>query len=193
VKFYNAIDSVTDYGFCCHINAYLNFVNPKTKGLIPDDYTAEDYLTVPPGATNGIQGGIQFILDTEAFDYAYWERASSGFRISLTDPRDKPIINQNSIFVAPGETVVTMKLKKICLLLKTKKKNSVVDKLFRLGYLAKVVRKYGGSLYLCFIAFMTKFFYWGTLEIHHLHPPQLGASRQTDYIILVKTNHYLLV
>jgi hypothetical protein len=103
VKFYNAIDdSVTDYGYCCHVNAYLNFINPKTKNLDPNDFSPQDYLTVPKGATNGIQGGIQFILDTESYDNAYWGKASAGFRISLTDPRDKPIINQNSIFVAPG-------------------------------------------------------------------------------------------
>ena len=57
---------------------------------------------MPKGSTNGLRGGIKVILDAEVFDSAYSGRGSSGFRIALTDPRDKPIMNQNSIFIAPG-------------------------------------------------------------------------------------------
>ena len=65
-------------------------------------FWGQDYLSVPTGSTNGIRGGVILTLDTEAFDYAYNARASSGFRIALVDPRDKPIMNQNSILISPG-------------------------------------------------------------------------------------------
>ncbi len=100
--FYKPIEDITDYGFCCHINVYLNFMNPKTAKIDSADYTGEDYLTVPKGARNGIRGGVQLILDVESFDYAYVNRGATGFRLSLTDPRDKPLMNQDSIYISPG-------------------------------------------------------------------------------------------
>ena len=106
--FYKAIENdVTDYGDCCQINVHLNFINPKTVAIDSDEYTAEDYLSVPPGSTNGVQGGLQIILDSEAFDYYHWTRGSSGFRLSLTDPRDKPIMNQDSFFIATGGILIS--------------------------------------------------------------------------------------
>ncbi len=100
--FYKPIEDITDYGFCCHINVYLNFVNPKTANIDSADYSAEDYLSVPEGARNGIMGGVELTLDVESFDYAYIRRGATGFRMSLTDPRDKPLMNQDSIYVSPG-------------------------------------------------------------------------------------------
>lgn len=106
-KFYTAIDyDTTDYGYCCQINPYLNFLNPKTVLLDGNDFTSEDYLSVPKGSTNGIQGGLKFILDAETFNYAYLARGESGFRLSLTDPRDKPIINQNSFYISTGDKLM---------------------------------------------------------------------------------------
>jgi hypothetical protein len=77
-------------------------MNPKTEKIDSADYTGEDYLTVPKGARNGIRGGVQLILDVESFDYAYVKRGATGFRLSLTDPRDKPLMNQDSIYISPG-------------------------------------------------------------------------------------------
>ncbi len=37
-KFFNPIEDLTDYGYCCHINAHLSFVNPKTANMDPNDY-----------------------------------------------------------------------------------------------------------------------------------------------------------
>ena len=70
-------------------------------------FSGNDYLSVPKGSTNGLRGGLKVILDAEVFDSAYSARGSSGFRIALTDPRDKPIMNQNSIFIAPGKMIVS--------------------------------------------------------------------------------------
>ena len=47
-------------------------------------------------------GGVQLILDVESFDYAYVNRGATGFRMSLTDPRDKPLMNQESVYISPG-------------------------------------------------------------------------------------------
>ena len=42
-------------------------------------------------------------------DYAYFSRGAKGFRIAITDSRDKPIVEQNGFLVAPGsETLIAM-------------------------------------------------------------------------------------
>jgi hypothetical protein len=46
---------MTDYGNCCQINAFLNFVNPTTRTTEPAEYAAKDILSVPAGSTNGVQ------------------------------------------------------------------------------------------------------------------------------------------
>ena len=102
-KFYKGIETdITDYGHCCQINAYLNFIDPNTVNIDSEHYTANDYLSVPKGSTNGIRGGLKLTLDAETFDYAYWARGESGFRVSLADPRNKPIVNQQSFYIPPG-------------------------------------------------------------------------------------------
>jgi hypothetical protein len=34
--------------------------------------SSEDYSSIPNGAKNGIMGGLEILLDAEAFDYSYW-------------------------------------------------------------------------------------------------------------------------
>ena len=38
----------------------------------------------------------------ESFDYAYFPRGSRGFKVALSDARDKAVINQEGYYVAPG-------------------------------------------------------------------------------------------
>ena len=51
---------------------------------------------------NGENKGLKVILDTEAYDYAYFPRASKGFKISLADARDKAVVNQDGYYISPG-------------------------------------------------------------------------------------------
>ena len=102
-KFYDAYKSSTDYGACCLITPFLDFQNPKTKDVHPSNYTGEDFISIPKGATrNGIKNGLKVILDVENYDYAYFERGAKGFRAVVGDARDKAVINQNGFYIAAG-------------------------------------------------------------------------------------------
>ncbi len=48
--FYDAKFEVTDFGACCAILPYLNFVNPETAKLSPDEYTGEQWHYQKKGA-----------------------------------------------------------------------------------------------------------------------------------------------
>ena len=101
--FYDAFKTATDYGACCLITPYLDFQNPKTKDISPENYTGADYHSIPKGVTrNGIQNGMKIILDVENYDYAYFPRGAKGFRAVVGDSRDKAVINQNGFYVAVG-------------------------------------------------------------------------------------------
>ena len=46
-KFYKAIENdVTDYGYCCHITTFLNFVNPATVKMDSASFSGKKKLTV---------------------------------------------------------------------------------------------------------------------------------------------------
>ena len=64
--------------------------------------TGEDYLKIPVGAKNGMKGGFQMILDVESYDYAFCTGGATGFRMSMADPRDKPLMLWDSFNIAPG-------------------------------------------------------------------------------------------
>ena len=87
--------SLNDYGACCLITPYLDFVNNKTRNISPSLYTGQDFKDIPKGAKNGIKNGLKVILDVESFDYAYFPRGAKGFKVAMTDPRDKAVINQD--------------------------------------------------------------------------------------------------
>ena len=42
------------------------------------------------------------MVDAENYEYAYFSRGSTGFRIAIEDSTDKPIIEQNGHYVSPG-------------------------------------------------------------------------------------------
>ena len=49
------------------------------------------------------------MIDVEHYDYAYFSRGSTGFRIALEDSRERAIIQQNAHFVSPGsENLIAM-------------------------------------------------------------------------------------
>ena len=113
--FFPAFKSTTDYGACCLITPYLDFVLSNDSKTIADGsyvYTGADYHAIPKGLTrNGIQNGLKLILDVENYDYAYFPRGAKGFRAVVGDSRDKAVINQNGFYVAAGNKNNNWKIK----------------------------------------------------------------------------------
>ena len=102
MEFYNGLVALTDYGACCLITPYLNFVDPVSKHLDPYNITGHHWHSVPRGVQNGPKGGIKFVLDAETFAFAPMGQESVGFRTGFADTRDKPMIKQESFMISPG-------------------------------------------------------------------------------------------
>ena len=81
---------------------YLDFVNNLTIDVDPAEYTGEDFHSIPYGARFSVKRGIKLILDVESFDYAYFPRGARGFKVALSDGRDKAVVNQEGYYVMPG-------------------------------------------------------------------------------------------
>ena len=101
--FFSALQTSTDYGACCLIAPYLDFVNPETVYLDPSNYTAEHFHSIPLGTKNGVTRGLKLVMDVESFDYAYYPRSSRGFKIAIADARDKAVISQDGYYIRPGK------------------------------------------------------------------------------------------
>ena len=102
-EFYNGGMGTVDYGACCFVTPFLNFVNPKTVKLRNNEYSMDDWLNIPKGAKNGESGGLSFLLDIEQFDYLFTGRESAGVKVAFTDPRDKAIMKQDGYLISPGK------------------------------------------------------------------------------------------
>jgi hypothetical protein len=98
-----AYKDVTDYGSCCLIEPYLFLVNPDTRNVHSSQMDNHLFHTIPKGVKNGIQNGLQLLLDVESFDQAYFSRSAKGFRIALTNAMDKPVINLGGQYISPGK------------------------------------------------------------------------------------------
>ena len=105
VPFYNAFQAITDYGACCVMVPFLDFVNNETINIDPSKYTGDHFHSIPHGAKNGVRRGIKLILDVESYNYAYHARASRGLKVALKDARDKAFISQDGFYVAPGKQI----------------------------------------------------------------------------------------
>ena len=99
----NAYKGVTDFGSCCLIVPYLHLINPETMKVHSSQWDNSLYHQIPQGVKNGIQNALTLVLDVESFDHAYFSRSEKGFRISLNNAMDKPIINLGGQYIAPGE------------------------------------------------------------------------------------------
>ena len=113
--FYNAKFEVTDFGACCAIFPFLNFVNPDTVLMSPEEYTGEHWHSQKKGSLNGEYGGIKVLLDAESFDFSYTGKHELGFQIAFSDQCDTPSVRHDGYAVSPGN------LKKYSLLSLTKK------------------------------------------------------------------------
>ncbi len=100
--FFKAWKGLTDYGACCLVSPYLNFVNEETKGLDPDKYEGRHWQYLSKGAQSDQFGGTSFLLDVESFDYSQTNEESAGFIIVLSDQQDKPMVEQDGYMISPG-------------------------------------------------------------------------------------------
>jgi hypothetical protein len=94
---------------------YLDFVNNATIDVPPEDYTGNDFHSIPYGAKFSVKRGLKLIMDVESFDYAYFPRGSKGFKVALSDARDKAVINQEGYYVSTGIWLFYLLLKEASL------------------------------------------------------------------------------
>jgi len=102
-KFFNSWKVITDYGACCVVSPYINFINEETKGIDPDNYEGKHYQYISKGAHSGQFGGITFLLDVETFEYSYTDKVTVGLKIAFSDQRDMAMITQNGYNISPGK------------------------------------------------------------------------------------------
>jgi hypothetical protein len=100
--FFKAYQVVTDFGACCEIVPYLNFVNPQTTKLDPQLITGKLWHAIPKGSQNGELGGVEFLLDAESFAFLSKDKNSFGFRIAFSDSLDKQTIRKDGYLVSTG-------------------------------------------------------------------------------------------
>ena len=96
MKFLKATKTITDYGFCCLINPYLNFELKKTG----DQIIGTDYHSIPKGTRYGRHNGLRFMIDVESFEHASIRNAI-GFQAIVSDASDKAV-DKNGFYIAPG-------------------------------------------------------------------------------------------
>jgi len=80
----------------------LNFVNPETRNLLPDNYSGEAWHLQSKGSLHGEYGGLKILLDAESFDFSYTGSDSLGFRITLTDQSDTASVLHDGYNFFPG-------------------------------------------------------------------------------------------
>jgi hypothetical protein len=102
--FFKAFQEVTDFGACCEIVPYLNFVNPETAKLDQQLLSGEYWHTIPRGSQNGELGGIEIVLDAESFAFTSTEKNTVGFRIAFSDSRDKQTVRKDEYLLPTGAT-----------------------------------------------------------------------------------------
>jgi|FrelakmetLWP11LW_1041352.scaffolds.fasta_scaffold126044_1 hypothetical protein len=100
--FFKAYQPVTDFGSCCDIVPYLNFVNPQTSKLDLQLVDLEEWHHIPRGSQNGELGGLEFVLDAESFAFSSKEKNSVGFRIAFTNPQDKQTVRKDGYLISTG-------------------------------------------------------------------------------------------
>ena len=73
------LKSETDYEYTISCYSHFKHSPQKTRKKLKIykwNYflynSSEDYSSIPNGAKNGIMGGLEILLDAEAFDYSYW-------------------------------------------------------------------------------------------------------------------------
>ena len=70
----------------------------------------ETYHGLSADALNGEINGLDFVLDAEQFNYAFYDSNAAGFKISIHHHLDKPMIQFSSQLIFTGtETQINLK------------------------------------------------------------------------------------
>ena len=99
----------TDYGTCCFVSPHLN--------MNPIDWSLGDikiFHELKAEAKHGESNGLDLILNAEQFNYDFNHESidsnGGGFKLTLHDHRDKPIIRYSSQLIHTGtETQINVK------------------------------------------------------------------------------------
>ena len=90
----------TDFGSCCLLVPH--FLKPYDENV--------PYHGLKADALNGETNGVDIVLDAEQFNYAYHYSYAGGFKISMHNHLDKPMIQFSSQLIYPGsETQINLK------------------------------------------------------------------------------------
>ena len=97
----------TDFGSCCllvphlHLRPFSDFENMTPY---------EMYHGLKAVTLNGEDNGLDLVIDSEQFNYAYHQSNAAGFKVSLHDHRDLPMMQFSSQLIFPGfETQINLK------------------------------------------------------------------------------------
>jgi hypothetical protein len=55
--------------------------------------------------SNGVNNGLQLLLDTEAYDYGSTQSGSEGFVVGLSHHLDGPVMKQAGVRIRPGQSI----------------------------------------------------------------------------------------
>ena len=99
----------TDYGICCFVSPHLNM--HRTNWSLGD---VKIFHELKAEAKHGESNGLDIILDAEQFNYAFNHESidsnGGGFKLTLHDHRDKPMIQFSSQLIHTGtETQINVK------------------------------------------------------------------------------------
>ena len=90
----------TDFGSCCLLIPH--HLKPYDKD--------SPYHGLRADALNGEANGVDIVLDADQFNYAYHYSNAGGFKISMHNHLDKPMIQFSSQLIYPGqETQINLK------------------------------------------------------------------------------------
>ena len=100
----------TDFGSCCVLVPHLFFEYINSHWTLENKTFEETWFDLKASAFNGETNGLDIVLDTEQFNYAYHQAHAAGFRISLHHHNSKPMISFSSQLIHAGtETIIDIK------------------------------------------------------------------------------------
>ena len=94
-----------DFGACCSFVPHLNIDNSYENDTFLEKYHETDFT-----AMHGEDNGVKILFDIEQWNYAHINGRASGLKVSLSDPRSKPMMEFSSQALKAGSDVkITIK------------------------------------------------------------------------------------
>ena len=84
----------TDFGSCCLLVSHLH-LSPYSDIETMSDIEKYHYLKAD--TLNGEHNGLDLVIDAEQFNYAYHQSNAAGFKVSLHDHRDQPMMQFSQV------------------------------------------------------------------------------------------------